>query len=66
MGRLKQALRDFNRVLRLAPGDPDALEKRGCIYHRLGRRAEAARDFTRMLKAERPARPNWRFEVRSV
>jgi Flp pilus assembly protein TadD len=46
-GDLKRALEDFDQALQLNPRFVDALAGRGATYLRLGRVAEAERDFAR-------------------
>jgi Flp pilus assembly protein TadD len=46
-GDLTRALADFDQALQLNPRFAEALAARGATYLRLGRVAEAERDFTR-------------------
>lgn len=48
---LDKALGECNRALTLAPGSAGALDARGMTYLRMGRHAEALKDYDRSLKA---------------
>lgn len=52
LGNYDAALHDFNRVIELAPDDPDAWYNRGLTLRRLGRTGEALNDYDRVLELD--------------
>ncbi|HPM79921.1 MAG TPA: tetratricopeptide repeat protein [Candidatus Anammoximicrobium sp.] len=57
LGRLEEALRDFDRSLRDAPGNAWLHYNRGVVFHHLGRHREAAACFQQALDKTDPALP---------
>src|SRR5215469_14792263 len=54
MGRLDEALADYSASLLLSPSFAAALNNRGNVYRRLGRLADARRDYLTALEAGNP------------
>jgi len=54
LSRLDEALADYSASLGLAPNFAAALNNRGNVYRRLGRAAEARRDYLAALQAGNP------------
>jgi len=57
LGRLDDAMRDFDRSLRDAPQNAWVYYNRGLVFHHLGRNAEAAASFRQALEKTDPALP---------
>ena len=55
LGRSDQAIADYTAALKLVPAMPAALNNRANAYRRLGRFAEARRDYEASLTAGNPA-----------
>ena len=57
LGRLDEALRDFDRSLQDCPTTPGSYYNRGLVFHHLGRKDEAAAFFQQALDKTDPALP---------